>query len=236
MADSEVDRMCKVYKKRKTEDWDQQYSLFNKSFLQVIQERERVLLSMLANTLGTSLADKRVLDIGCGTGQTLLAMLQYGFRAENCFGIDILEDRIALARKRLPNMTFVCCSAEHIPFEKGSFDLLTLFTCLSSILDDSIRAAVCEQAWECLKPGGVALIYDFRVNNPFNPDVRAVTLNELKSYYPTCKYNTKTLTLLPMFGRRIGRYSIGLCNLLALCPFLRTHRMTALQKLVAQDQ
>lgn len=36
--------------------------------------------------------------------------------------MDILEDRIASARKRLPNMTFACCSAEHIPFKKGSFE------------------------------------------------------------------------------------------------------------------
>jgi ubiquinone/menaquinone biosynthesis C-methylase UbiE len=236
MAEKELDRIRKAYEKRKTKGWNQRYSLFNKGFLQAIQERERLFLSMLANnTLATSLVGKRVLDIGCGTGETLLAMLQYGFRAENCFGVDILEDRIALARKRLPNMTFSCCSAEHIPFERGSFDLATMFLCLSSILDYSIRATVCRQAWECLKPGGAVVIYDFRVDNPFNLDVKAVTLNELKSYYPTCKFNTKTLTLLPMLGRRIGNYSVGLCNLLALCPFLRTHRMTVFQKPTAQS-
>lgn len=75
MADNEDGRVRKASEKRKTKGWDKRYCFFNKAFLQVIQELERVLLSMLANTPGTCLADKCVLDIGCGTEGTLLPML-----------------------------------------------------------------------------------------------------------------------------------------------------------------
>lgn len=229
-VEGESDRVRRAYQKRKAQGLDHRYSPFNKGFLQSVQERERVLLFMLARTLGTTLAGKRILDIGCGTGGTLLPMLQYGFEPQRCFGIDILQDRIAAARKRLPNMTFKCGSAEHVPFAEGSFDLATMFTCLSSILSDSVRRAVCRESIRVLKPGGWVLIYDFRVNNPFNPDVRAVTLKDLKRYYSGCRYITRTLTLLPMLGRIVAKYSPILCSLLSLRPALRTHRMTMFQK------
>lgn len=152
-VEGENDRVRRAYEKRKAKGLAHRYCPFNKGFLQSVQERERALLSMLARTLGTSPAGKHILDIGCGIGATLLPMLQYGFQAQDCFGIDILEDRIAAARKRLPNMTFECCSAQHMPFREDSFDLATMFTCLSSILSDAIRAEVCRESMRVLKPG-----------------------------------------------------------------------------------
>ncbi len=127
-------------------------------------------------------------------------------------------------------MTFACCSAEDMPFEKGMFDLVTMFTCLSSVLDDNIRWKICEEAFAMLHPGGWVLIYDFRVNNPSNPDVKAVRLNEMKEYFPGCKCYSKSLTLLPPLARFVGAYSMTLCSVLSTFPFLRTHRMTIFQK------
>ena len=230
MASSEAERIKQVYQARRVKGWDARYSLFQKGTLQSFQERERVILRMLRKTVGISVADKRVLDIGCGSGGTLLPMLCYGFRPENCFGVDLLEDRIAEARRRLPNMTFTCCSAEDIPFEKSSFDLVTMFTCLSSVLDNDIRHRICEEAFALLRPGGWVLIYDFRVNNPSNPDVKGVRLGELKAYFSGCKYYSKKLTLLPPIARFVGSYSMFMCSVLSVFPFLRMHRMTAFQK------
>jgi len=227
---NETKRVSQAYKRRSDKRLSGRYSFFQKGHLQHLQERERVLLDMLSKFVGESLSDKRVLDIGCGRGGTLLPMLLYGFKPSNCFGVDILEDRITDSRALLPNMTFACCSAEEIPFEKGSFDLVTMFTCLSSVLDKEIRARICRQAKEMLKPGGVVLIYDVRVNNPANKDVSAVALNEQKKYFHGFACSSRTLTVLPPLGRLIGRYSGSLCGALALVPFLRTHRMTIFQK------
>ncbi len=229
MPESESERVKQVYQARQDKGWEKRYSLYQGGALHMIQERERVLLSMLKDTVGP-LRDKRILDIGCGNGGTLIPFLFYGAKVENCFGLDILEDRIEAANKRLLGMTFACCSAEDIPFEKGTFDLVTMFTCLSSVLDNDVRRRICEEAFAMLCPGGWALIYDFRVNNPFNTNVKAVTFKELKQYFQCCKYHTKTLTLLPQLGRVLGAYSMSVCCLLAKIPFLRTHRMTMFQK------
>lgn len=227
--EDERKRVERVYRTRHERKLDARYLLFQKGTLQIVQEREWVLLSMLKGRLD-KLADKQIIDIGCGRGGTLIPFLLYGAKAENCFGVDILKDHIEAARKQLPAMTFVDCSGESIPFEKGTFDLVTMFTCLSSVLDNGIRQRICKEAFAMLRPGGWVLIYDLRVNNPFNKDVCKVTLRELKEYFPNLKCISKTLTLIPYLSRVIGRYSMTLCGALSLLPFLRTHRMTMFQK------
>ena len=68
----------------------------------------------------------RVLDIGCGTGATTLAIAR---RAKDAIGIDISEPMLALARERAAKedsrATFVCADAETHAFEPVSFDLFT---------------------------------------------------------------------------------------------------------------
>jgi len=130
IAMPESERVKRVYQARQEKGWEKRYSWYQGGTLQAFQERECVLLKMLERTLEV-LGDKRILDIGCGSGNILIPFLLYGAKMENCFGVDILQDRIEAAKKRLPGMTFACCSGENIPFKKGIFDLFMMFTCLS---------------------------------------------------------------------------------------------------------
>lgn len=69
----------------------------------------------------------RVLDIGCGTGATTLAMARAGDR--RCTGVDISEPMIALARQRAEQENaradFICADAAGYDFEPAGFDLVT---------------------------------------------------------------------------------------------------------------
>ena len=70
---------------------------------------------------------RSVLDIGCGTGATTLAIAR-ALDGGNSVGIDISEPMLALARARaereqLPT-TFVAADAQVHAFEPGSFDLM----------------------------------------------------------------------------------------------------------------
>lgn len=60
----------------------------------------------------------RVLDLGCGEGATLLHL----GREDRATGIDLFEEKLAFARKRLPGCTFVVGSGYELPFEEGAFD------------------------------------------------------------------------------------------------------------------
>lgn len=68
-----------------------------------------------------------VLDVGCGTGGTTLAVKRRLSAESRCVGIDISEPMLALARRRAERegttVSFLCGDAELYAFERSSFDL-----------------------------------------------------------------------------------------------------------------
>jgi SAM-dependent methyltransferase len=62
----------------------------------------------------------RVLDIGCGAGQTLLAA--YGDRPT--FGVDVDHDALRLGTAMAGSVRFVRAAAEALPWRDGQFDLV----------------------------------------------------------------------------------------------------------------
>ena len=64
--------------------------------------------------------DRRVLDIGCGAGQTLITC--YGDR--RAFGVDVALDALRLGRTLTKRVSFVCAAAERLPFRDGGFDVV----------------------------------------------------------------------------------------------------------------
>jgi SAM-dependent methyltransferase len=71
---------------------------------------------------------RRVLDIGCGTGATTLAIARHLPPGGSCVGLDISEPMIALARKRAASEPtpprFVAGDAQTYAFDPASFDLI----------------------------------------------------------------------------------------------------------------
>ncbi len=72
-----------------------------------------------------------------------------------------MEDRVAEGRKRYPALQLQVGSATELPFADGEFDLVTQFTCLSSILDDEVRLAVAREMRR-VAAGGWVLSFDMR--------------------------------------------------------------------------
>lgn len=65
---------------------------------------------------------RRILDVGCGAGQTLIASdLHADVQA---VGIDIDQEALALGRELTERVRFVAGSAEALPFADGAFDLV----------------------------------------------------------------------------------------------------------------
>ena len=71
---------------------------------------------------------RRVLDVGCGTGATTLAIARAFGTEGGCTGADISEPMIAVARARAGRegapASFVCGDAQRHPFEPASFDMV----------------------------------------------------------------------------------------------------------------
>lgn len=84
-----------------------------------------------------------VLDVGCGTGATTLAVARRLAPHARCLGVDISEPMIALARRRAEAagapVTFVCANAQTHLFEPASVDaMMSRFGVM--FFDDPVRA------------------------------------------------------------------------------------------------
>ena len=98
---------------------------------------------------------KTVLDLGCGSGETLIPLVH---RGANVVGIDISPDLIAIAKRRLADANLVAetraCSAYETGMPDGSVDVIF---CMSLVhhLDISM---VREEMRRVLKPGGYIVV------------------------------------------------------------------------------
>ena len=85
----------------------------------------------------------RVLDVGCGTGGTTLAIARALDPGADCTGIDISEPMIAAARNRAARdgaaARFVCADAQAHAFEPASFDSIVSRLGVM-FFDDPVRA------------------------------------------------------------------------------------------------
>jgi ubiquinone/menaquinone biosynthesis C-methylase UbiE len=227
----EIERLIQVYQGYQQDPAVQaRWSKTNVGNRWMAEERRRAIASLLQSHGFLPLQEKRVLDIGCGSGAVLASLTDLGAQPRNLYGIDLLPDRIEAARQAYPGICFICGNAESLDFPDAHFDLVLLFTVLSSILDNRMAHNVAREACRVLKPGGAVLWYDFRYNNPWNPHVRGITRQQIHQLFPGLEMHLRTITLLPPLARRLGRMTPILYPLLAAIPPLRTHYLGLLIK------
>jgi ubiquinone/menaquinone biosynthesis C-methylase UbiE len=227
---SEIERIKEVYERRKTENKGRLYSYFNEANLFVIHERERALICSLKQLRLTDLSDRRILDIGCGSGGFLREFVKYGARPKNLYGIDLLEERIEKARELNPNIDFRCGDASNLPYEDHFFDIVMQFTVFTSILDSGMKEKMASEMLRVLKADGTIIWYDYYVNNPWNPDVKGVKKKEIQELFPDCVLSLKRVTLAPPIVRTLLPFSTLLCLILDKVPFLRSHYLGKIRR------
>jgi ubiquinone/menaquinone biosynthesis C-methylase UbiE len=108
---------------------------------------------LVLETIGDAdIADKRVLDVGCGRGGTIHT-IQKWFKPRTVTGIDITSGAIEFSRVRhaAPNARFMLGDAEKLPFDAASFDVVTNLESSHHYANiDDFYAGV----WKVLSPGG----------------------------------------------------------------------------------
>jgi ubiquinone/menaquinone biosynthesis C-methylase UbiE len=217
-------RVVEAYRRRAAEIPVNRYSLSNAGNLMIAQQRERRLLRLLSRFGHSDLRDRRLLEVGCGTGYWLRQFIQWGVQPANAFGIDLLPDRIAAAKETLPAATMlVCGSAAKLPWPDAHFDLVLQSTALSSVLEDSIRAQIASEMLRVVRPSGLILWYDFRYNNPSNRDAKGLSRRLIHGLFPETDVHLESITLIPQIARRLAPLSLPAAALLGSFPFARTH-------------
>jgi SAM-dependent methyltransferase len=219
MGSSEVRRIRMAYAKRARMH---KSNADNPGRQRVLLER-RIGLERVLKRLARPLSECRVLDVGCGTGSVLGWLNEQGVPAANLFGIDLLPERLKVARETYPAITFVEGNAEELPFPDHSFDLILVFTVFSSILDREMASNVACNIGRVLTDRGVVVWHDFRYPNPWNPDVRAMTKRRIRDLFPTFDLDLELIHLLPPIANRLGRLTNHIYPRLAAVPALRSH-------------
>ncbi|UCD84904.1 MAG: class I SAM-dependent methyltransferase [Deltaproteobacteria bacterium] len=226
----ELERIMKVYKNRERKELLNLYTYFNRGNLFIIQDREKKLLDLLDKYGMNPLDNKKIFDIGCGSGGWLRDLLQYGAKPENLYGIELLHDRFEKANYLCPNMNITQGNAVKIEYDDEMFDIVLQSTVFTSIMDYEIKKRIAIEMLRVLSKDGIILWYDFRYNNPNNPDVSGIKKREIKELFPECDYEFKTVTLLPPLVRKLAKISWLTCFLLNMITFLRTHYFAVIRK------
>ncbi|MDE3066470.1 MAG: class I SAM-dependent methyltransferase [Verrucomicrobiota bacterium] len=228
---SEVDRLQEVYHEYAVRGFGQsKWSPANKGNQAIWDECHGKLRVLLRRAGFFPLEARRILDVGCGGGEHLAAFEAWGARPENLFGVDLILDRIRLAQQNHPRLTFKLGNAEALPFAEGAFDLVTVFTVFSSILDGRMAAKVGREIVRVLASGGAVIWYDFRMRSPLNRHVRGISRRRIQGLFPGFKMSLETLSLLPPLARRLGALTHLLYAPLSSVPFLRSHYLGILTK------
>lgn len=92
-------------------------------------------------------AGTRLLDIACGSGYALARAARIGARAS---GIDAAVDLVDIARRRVPDGDVRAGDMFDLPWEDGSFDVITSFNGIWGGCTDALR-----EAHRTLRPGGM---------------------------------------------------------------------------------
>ena len=146
---------------RRGHAWVEAQELLDRLF----QPFENVLVDAVGATGG-----RRVLDIGCGTGSTTVAVARRLGAGGSTVGVDISEPMIAAARvraerERVP-ATFVRADAQTYAFEPASYDtIISRFGVM--FFDDSVRAFA--NLRRAAKDGAAlrAIVWRSAEDNPF---------------------------------------------------------------------
>lgn len=134
-----------------------------------------------------------VLDVACGTGDMVLELTKRSYLVT---GVDLSEEMLAIAKRKVENGKWEVADAEHLPYDDNSFDAVTCafgvrnFVHLEQGLKEMLRV---------LKPGGRMVILELATpdNKLVKPFYRLYTKRVIPWLGSCIAGNREAYTYLP---------------------------------------
>ncbi|GAU85531.1 class I SAM-dependent methyltransferase [Bosea sp. BIWAKO-01] len=230
---AEIERIKSAYAKYAERDRGNPDKERRPGRLRMVRDRDVALYRLLDREAAPPLKQYRVLDLGCGTGDLVRRLQRYGFPNDRLFGVDLLPEALAIARRKCPDVSFTEANAENLPFPDQHFDFILAFTVFSSILSPLMARNVAREINRVLSPNGVIIWYDMRYPNPWNRNVRAMTRRHIQDLFPDFESELASKTLIPPIAYRLGALTDPLYPALTFFPALRSHYFGMLQRTAA---
>jgi SAM-dependent methyltransferase len=231
-SSAEIDAIVQRYERREALGRNDRYSPLSPYTMMAEQEIDRAVARIFSrNGIADKVSRCSLLEIGCGSGRNLLRFLRLGFCPNKLVGNDLLPQRLNAAQRVLPgSLRLIPGDASAINLGDELFDIVSLFTVFSSILDDTFQAQLANKAWSLVKPGGGLLWYDFAYNNPANHDVRGVPVRRIRELFPEGVARCHRVTLAPPLGRPLAGLHPAFYVLANATWLLRSHVLAWIAK------
>jgi SAM-dependent methyltransferase len=178
----------------------------------------------------------RILDVGCGEGDSLWLLLRLGFPPSNLFGVDLLEDRIRKAKATNPLVSLGCANATLLQFQNGTFDLVTETMMFLQLTDDNIAKRIASEMIRVTKIGGSILVSDWRYSKPGSREFKGMSRSRIKALYDVGQ-RTEVCgvfrgALVPPLGRFLSKnFPFAYFMIHALLPWSSGHVVTILRRI-----
>ena len=120
--------------------------------------------------------NKKILDVGAGTGRISLALASSGAQV---LALDVSEKILGVLKKKNSKIKTVVGDAENLPFEENIFDIVTAAFLVVHLKDPT---KFFDEVYRVLKPGGLFLVTNINQKDP--PIVKTKEGDiQIKSYY-----------------------------------------------------
>lgn len=137
---------------------------------------------LLRSLADLELSPASVLEVGSSDGWRLESMRRT-WPAARCAGVDPSAEAISAGAERYPELDLRRGTADDLPFEDGSFDLVVLGFCLY-LCDRSDLFRIAAEVDRVLAPRGHIAIYDFHASQPHrNPYTHSAEMASYKMDY-----------------------------------------------------
>lgn len=187
-----------------------------------VQQRDQAYADLLRRSGLRSLGGRDLLDVGCGSGAGLLRLIALGAEPDRMSGIDLMPDRLADARRLLPQADLRLGSAHELPFPDRRFDLVVQETLFSSVVDPGLQEAIALEMRRVLRAGGRILWYD-AARGPTTQDLAPITTSRLAHLFPGARTYRRAATLRWWLNERVVPRSRPIAALLARVPIFCSH-------------
>jgi SAM-dependent methyltransferase len=131
--------------------------------------------------------DEQVLDVGCGRGLLLAGAAKlipdgYATGIDLWSQVDMGSNSPAATQQNLAlegvasRCTILSVAAQQMPFPDNTFDVIVSNLCLHNIYDHQTRTEALKQIARVLKPGGIALLSDYKHTREYTRTLRSLGL------------------------------------------------------------
>jgi len=103
---------------------------------------------------------ERVLDLGCGTGNSSIPFYSRGYTV---IGLDRSPEMLAIARNKLPPITFIEADFRDFQLAEPVDLAVSMFDSLNNLTDPHDFVHSAKNVWQALRPGGL-FIFDINTS------------------------------------------------------------------------